>query len=273
MSIPSTPAPGTPSASARGKAPRPPFRRRISPEMTAGVLSVLVVALAGVFAGPILASVGNTLVIPAAAPSPVAAASAAASLEAASTEPDATPGNTVGPHATSAASPAPTRTPADPPTKPKPTPTPAPTPEPTPVPTPAPTPVPTPTQAPTLGPVDPQVLLCVQMNGRLDELASDLAAAAAAGKPDIAQIANLMSRIAAAVTVADEAVKRFPAAFSDLGAQVVAGYGTVTKAIASTWTYSQADGAAYVAGANATVTNVADLRPITARLKAAAGIP
>jgi hypothetical protein len=196
-----------PEPESRPNGPRPPFRRRISPELSTGVLAVVVLAVAGLVAGPTLAGSTTTVVV---VGSPVADPGG---VDVAATPP--LPSGTESPAvvATLAPTPAP----------PTPEPTPAPTPEPTPPPTPEPTVPPTP------GPVDPHVDLVLKMNAHLASLADELRTAARASSPDVAHIANTLSRVAAGINVAADAAHRFPTDLAPLGNGLLAAYGVITK--------------------------------------------
>jgi hypothetical protein len=252
-------AAGPAPAANRPAGPRPPIRRRISPEMTAGLLSVIVLVIAGVVAGPSLPlgiGGGSTGTTPSATSTPLTPASAAP-LD-------------LAPSAASATQPGLQPTPA-----PTPLPTPSPTLVLTPVPTPVPTPalIPKPTPTPTASAVNPQVSLVISMNGRLDSIAGELSDAAGVPNPDVSVIANDLSRVVAAITVAGDAMKRFPPELAQIGTEMLTGYKVITDGIAATLATSRSNTAEYVQGAQSAAADIAKLGPITQLLAAAAGVP
>ncbi len=236
----------TRSTSAGAARARIPWRRRISPEMTAGALSVIVLVLAGIVAGPSLAAglggSGGT-----AAPATPALATQAAAAS-------------VPPSVQATAGPTPAATPT-PPATPEPTiePTPAPTPEPTPAPTPEPT------------PVDAHVTLILTLNDRLTGIGSELVEAAGASSPDVAVIANALSRAAATIGVANDAARRLPAELAPVGEDLLAAYGGISDQISATLAIRRSNTSAYVRGARSTATAIRRLASLSDRLSAAAG--
>jgi hypothetical protein len=249
-------------ARGRGRLPRPPLRRRISPELSAGLLSVLVLGGLSVTVGPsLVATLGITGFIdgtagPSGTAAPVALATPATpSVSAVVVTPSPTPEPT----------PSPTPEPTPSPT-PAPTPTPTPTPSPTPAPAPTPTPAPTPSPTPEATPRDPKVNLVIAMNDRLLSIATELTDAAGATPPDVALIASDMSRAMVAIGIADDAAKQLPADLASVAGEARATYATIAAGIGGTLAMSHHNAAAYVKGAKSAAQAIADLAAITAAL-------